>query len=87
MLNLNLHDFMVEFSEGSVQNVGPTDKQVEAKLFDVEEATMRAFGDRRVKLECVDGEGNEVQIALFPEQVESILDDAASLQDDSPVFE
>lgn len=86
-MNLNLYDLMVEFKEGSIQNVGPTDKQAAVKLFDVEEAMVREFGDRRVKLECVDGEGNEVQVALFPEDVESLVDDVETLREDSPVFE
>lgn len=87
MLNLNLYDVMVEFKDGAIQNVGPSDKRAEAKLFDVEEATVREFGDRRVKLVCVDEEGNEVQVALFPEDIDDIVDDVASLRDDSPVFE
>ena len=87
MLNLNLRDFMVEFADGSIKNVGPTDKRATAKLFDVEAATVREFGDRRVKLVFEDDEGNEVQVALFPEDVTDLARDIERMSDDSPVFE
>ncbi|MFT4885455.1 MAG: hypothetical protein ACI8U4_002981 [Natronomonas sp.] len=87
MLNLNLSDFMVEFKEGSVKNVGPTTKEVTAKLFDVEAVEAREFGDKRVKVVAEDGEGNEVQLALFPEQVEALADDIEELRAESQVFE
>ncbi|MFB6104358.1 MAG: hypothetical protein ABEJ57_04640 [Halobacteriaceae archaeon] len=86
MLNLNLHDLLVEFKDGSIQNVGPTNKHAAAKLFDVADVELREFGDRRVKLVASDDSGNEVQIALFPEHVDTLLDDLEGLQDDSPVF-
>lgn len=87
MLNLNLDDFMVEFKDGSIKNVGPTNKAATAKLFDVESATAREFGDSQVKIVAEDAEGNEVQVALFPEQAREILEDIESMADDSPVFE
>lgn len=87
MLHLQLSDFMVELKEGSIRNVGPSNKRGTAKLFDVESAEARAFGDKRVKLVFEDEEGNEVQVALFPEDARAIADDIESLRDDSPVFE
>jgi len=54
---------------------------------DVESAEAREFGDKRVKLVFEDDEGNEVQVALFPEDVRSIACDIEALEDDSPVFE
>lgn len=87
MLNLELSDFMVEVKEGSIRNVGPANKTGTAKLFDVEDAEAREFGDKRVKLCFSDDDGNEVQVALFPEQVEAIAGDIESLREDSPVFE
>lgn len=87
MLNLNLESFMVEFKEGSVKNVGPTNKSATAKLFDVETVEAREFGDSRVKLVAEDGTGNEVQIALFPEQARAVVDDVEAMEADSPVFE
>jgi hypothetical protein len=87
MLNLNLDRFMLEFTEGTVRNVGPTDKAATAKLFDVETAEFREFGDRRVKLVATDGEGNEVQVALAPEQIEKLTADVERLRENGAVLE
>ncbi len=87
MLNINLSSFMVELKDGAIKNVGPSNKTAEAKLFDVETAVAREFGDKRVKLVFEDDDGNEVQVALFPEDVRSITRDVERLEDDSPVFE
>lgn len=78
---------MVELNEGSIKNVGPTNKSATVKLFDVEEAEAREFGDKRVKLVFEDEDGNEVQVSLFPEDVRKIVEDVEALEDDSPVFE
>lgn len=87
MLNINLSDFMVELKDGSIQNVGPANKHAEAKLFDVDDAEAREFGDRRVKLAFEDESGNEVQVALSPEDVRKIIEDVEALEAESPVFE
>ncbi len=87
MLALTLEEFMLEVNDGSIKNVGPTNKSATVKLFDVESATAREFGDKRVKLVFEDDEGNEVQVSLFPEDVRSIVRDVEALEDDSPVFE
>ncbi|WP_435320251.1 hypothetical protein [Haloarchaeobius sp. TZWSO28] len=87
MLALQLSDFMLELKEGSIKNVGPANKSGSAKLFDVAEAAAREFGDKRVKLVFEDDDGNEVQVALFPEQVRSLVDDIENLEEESPVFE
>ncbi|MFB6071572.1 MAG: hypothetical protein ABEJ88_01240 [Halobacterium sp.] len=78
---------MVELKDGAIKNVGPSNKHAEAKLFDVAEAGAREFGDKRVKLVFRDDDGNEVQVALFPEDVRSVVEDVEALEDDSPVFE
>jgi len=87
MLTLDLSEFAVELKDGSIKNVGPTNKRASAKLFDVNEAGARAFGDKRVKLVFSDGEGNEVQVALFPEEAREIREDIEALEAESPVFE
>lgn len=87
MLNLNLDDFMVEFEEGSVKNVGPTTKSATAKLFHPESVEARAFGDSQVKVVAEDEAGNEVQVAMFPEQVEAIVEDVEAMREESQVFE
>jgi hypothetical protein len=87
VLNLALENWNVELKEGSVKNVGPTNKATTAKLFDVESVEVREFGDKRVKLAFDDGEGNEVEVALFPEQATEIARGIELLEGDSPVFE
>lgn len=87
MLSLSIEDFHVELKDGALKNVGPTSKSASVKLFDVESARARAFGDKRVKLVFVDDDGNEVQVALFPDDVESVIDDVEALESDSPVFD
>ncbi|EMA53300.1 MULTISPECIES: hypothetical protein [Halococcus] len=87
MLNLNIDEFMLELKDGALKNVGPANKSAEAKLFDVASAEARAFGDKRVKLVFEDDEGNEVQVALFPDDASQVARDIEALEDDSPVFE
>lgn len=87
MLNLAFENWNVELKEGTVKNVGPTNKAATAKLFDVESVEVREFGDKRIKLAFDDDEGNEVEVALFPEQAREIARGVKMLEDDSPVFE
>lgn len=87
MLTISIEDFLLELKDGSFKNVGPATKSAEVKLFDVESASAREFGDKRVKLEFADDEGNELQVALFPEHVEALAADIDRLRDESTVFE
>jgi len=87
MLALELDEFMVELKDGSIKNVGPTNKSASAKLFDVESTDVREFGDKRLKFVFEDDSGNEVQVSLFPEEAEKMAADVESLAADSPVFE
>ena len=87
MLALAIEDFHVELKDGSLKNVGPTTKSATVKLYDVESAEAREFGDERVKLVFADDAGNEVQVALFPEEVRGLVRDVERLEEDSPVFE
>lgn len=87
MLNLNLENFTIELKEGSIKNVGPRNKGATAKLFDVEGLEVREFGDRRVKLAFEDDEGNEVEIALFPEHAREVARGIELLEEESRVFE
>lgn len=87
MLTLNIEDFLLELKDGAFKNVGPANKSAEVKLFDVETATAREFGDKRVKLVFEDDEGNAVQVALFPEHVDTLTAEIDRLREDSPVFE
>ncbi|ELZ03486.1 hypothetical protein [Natrialba asiatica] len=87
MLSLTLEDFMVELNDGAIKNVGPNNKEATIKLFDVESAEAREFGDKRVKLVFDDADGNEIQVSLFPEDVEELLADLDELEENSAVFE
>jgi len=87
MLALQLSDFMVELKDGALKNVGPSNKTGSAKLFETEDIEAREFGDKRVKVVASDADGNEVQVALFPEQVRDLADDLADLESESRVFE
>jgi len=87
VLYLNVEDMMVELTDGSINNAGPADKSATAKLFDASDVAAREFGDKRVKIVARDDDGNEIQIALFPDAVEQLLGDVEALREDSPVFE
>jgi hypothetical protein len=87
VLSLQLDEFMIELTDGSIKNVGAPNKSGTAKLYDVEHAEARAFGDERVKLAFADDEGNEVEVALAPTEARSIVDGIESLERESGVFE
>lgn len=87
MLNLNLENFIIELKEGSIKNVGPPNKGATAKLFDVEGLDVREFGDKRVKLAFEDSEGNEIEVALFPEHAREVARGIELLEEESRVFE
>jgi hypothetical protein len=87
MLSLQLDGFMIELKNGSIKNVGAPNKSGTAKLYDVEDAEVRAFGDERVKLAFGDDEGNEVEVALGPTAARSVARDVESLEEESRVFE
>ncbi|AGN00459.1 hypothetical protein L593_02540 [Salinarchaeum sp. Harcht-Bsk1] len=74
MLSLQLEEFMIELKEGSIKNVGAPNKAATAKLYDVEEAEVRTFGDERLKFSFADAEGNQVDVALSPETAEAIAE-------------
>lgn len=87
MLTLSVEDFMLELKDGAFKNVGPPNKSAEVKLYDVEDASAREFGDKRVKLEFEDDDGNAIQVALFPADVVALTEDIEVLREESPVFE
>ncbi|MFC4990190.1 hypothetical protein [Saliphagus infecundisoli] len=87
MFTIDIDRFMVEIDEGAFKNVGPATKAATAKLFGVESAEAREFGDKRVKLAFEDGEGNAVEVALFPDEARQIREGLAELEAGSPVFD
>jgi len=86
MLSLQLDDVMFELKDGSIKNVGPADKSATTKLYDVEAVDVREFGDKRVKLAFADDEGNEVEIALFPDEAREVARGIEMLEDESGIF-
>ena len=87
MLSLSISDFHVEFKDGAMKNVGPPTKTADVKLYDVEDAEAREFGDKRVKLVFEDAEGSAVEVAVFPETARRIREDIEALEAESPIFE
>lgn len=87
MLTVDFDSLMLELKEGAVKNVGPANTAATVKLYGVTEAEARAFGDKRVKLVFADDEGNEIEVALFPEHARAIRAGIEDLEDESPVFE
>jgi hypothetical protein len=78
---------MLELDDGAIKNVGASNKSGSAKLFDVDSVEARAFGDKRVKCVFEDSEGNEVQVALFPEAARELREGLEELEEESDVFE
>ena len=87
MLSLDLERFMFELKEGALKHVGASNKTATAKLYDVTEAAVRAFGDERVKLSCRDDSGNEIEIALDPPEAREIAREIERFEDESAAFE
>lgn len=87
MLALDIERFAIELQDGRIEHVGASEKAASAKLFDVDRIELREFGDSQLKLVAGDDAGNELQIALFPEQANAIADGIESMAEDSPVFE
>ena len=87
MLSLDLDRFMFELKEGALKHVGPSNRTATAKLYDVEGVEVREFGDKRVKLVFTDEEGNEVEIALFPDEAVEVARGLEMLEEESGIFE
>jgi hypothetical protein len=87
MLTLQLSDFTVQLKDGAIRNGGASNKHATVKLYDVESTEVREFGDERVKLAFEDEEGDLVEVALFPEQFEALLEDGTALREGSDLFE
>ena len=87
MLTLDLDDFMFELKEGTLKHVGASNRSATAKLYDIEAVSVREFGDERVKLGFEDGDGNEVEVALFPAEAREVAAGIERLEDESDIFE
>ena len=87
MLSLDLEDFMFELKDGALKHVGPSNRTGTAKLYDVERVEVREFGDKRCKLAFADEDGNEVEVALFPDDATAVADGLDDLAEETDVFE
>jgi hypothetical protein len=87
MFSLDLDRFMFELKDGAVKHVGPSNRAATAKLYDVEGVEVREFGDKRVKLAFADENGNEVEVALFPDDAREVARGLELLEEESSVFE
>jgi hypothetical protein len=87
MFTLDLDRFAFELKDGALKHVGASNKTATAKLYDVEGVDVREFGDNRVKLGFTDDEGNEVEVALSPEEAREVARGIEHLEDESRVFE
>lgn len=87
MLSLDLDRFMFELKDGAIKHVGSSNRTGTAKLYDVTDVEVRAFGDERVKIAGSDEDGNEVEMALFPAEARAIADGLEALEEESAVFD
>jgi hypothetical protein len=78
---------MFELKEGAIKHVGSSNKTATAKLYDIEGIDVREFGDERVKLGFEDEDGNEVEVALFPEHACEVARGIEVLEEESVIFE
>jgi len=87
MFTIDMERFMLELKDGTYEHVGASNKTATAKLYDVTEAEVRAFGDERIKISCRDDSGNEIEVALDPPEAREIAREIDRLEDESGVFE
>ena len=87
MFTLDIDRFMFELKEGTLKHVGSSTKSATAKLYDVESVEVREFGDERVKIACEDDGGNEVEVALAPDEAREIARGIERLETESDIFE
>lgn len=87
MLTLQFDDLMLELEDGAVKHVGPKTQAASVKLYHVDDAEARAFGDSQVKFTFADDEGNEVEVALDPESAAKVAADVDRLREETDVFE
>jgi hypothetical protein len=74
VLTLSIEDLLVELEDGAVKHVGPKTTDATVKLYHVEAAEAREFGDRQLKLAFADGEGNEIEVALDHDAARELAD-------------
>lgn len=83
MLTLSIEDLMLELEDGAVKHVGPKTTDATVKLYHVESAEARAFGDQQCKLAFADGDGNEVEVALDTDAAVDLATALRAVSDDT----
>lgn len=87
MITVDLDDFMFELKDGTLKHVGTSNNTATVKLYDVVDVETREFGDERVKIAATDESGNEIELALFPEQAREVARGIEALEEESGIFE
>jgi hypothetical protein len=87
MLTLDLAEFAFELKDGALKHVGASNQSATAKLYDVTDAEVRAYGNDRAKLGFADDEGNEVAVALDAPAARDVAAGLERLREDGDVFE
>lgn len=87
MLFLRLSDFTVELKRGAIHNAGAPTTEATIKQYDIEEMSVEEFGDERLKLIFDDEDDNELQVALFPEEVEELESKIEDAKAESDLFD
>lgn len=82
MITISLEDFTIELKDGSIKNVGSSTKTSTVKLYDVTTTTAREFGNDRIKLEFIDEDQNQVEIALGHETISTLITELQNLDAD-----
>lgn len=81
MLTLAIDDLMLELEDGTVKHVGTKTKAATVKLYHVDTAEARAFGDDQCKLAFADDEGNKVEVALDLDAADELATAVANVVD------
>lgn len=77
MLTIDFEHLTLELQDGTVKHVGAPRTAATVKCYDVVESEARSFGDR-FKIAVADDEGNTVELALDPAEIERL---ATQLED------
>jgi len=87
MFTLDIDSFMLELKDGAFKNVGASNKEATAKLYDVEAIDVTEYGNDRVKLSFEDEDGSEVEVAVSATQAGEVAQGIELLEEESGVFE
>ncbi len=87
MFTVDIDEFMFELKDGAIKHIGASNKSATAKLYDIESAEVREFGDERIKITCEDDSSNTAELALDPDEARHIAREIEKLEEESGIFE